>query len=79
MPLYDYHCTACGQEFEHLQGVDEPDPERSECCEAPVVRAMSVPADFRSRFSAPKCDSCMGASSGPAKPPCAAGGGCGVG
>ncbi len=79
MPLYDYRCTACGQSFEHLQAHSEPDPEHSECCAAPVVRALSVPADFRARFSAPKCSSCMDSDSAPEAPPCAAGGGCGIG
>jgi len=76
MPLYDYRCTACGQEFEHLQSISEPDPERSECCEAPVVRAMSVPADHRGRFQAPGCTSCMEGDTPRATPPCAAGGSC---
>jgi putative FmdB family regulatory protein len=78
MPLYDYRCTACGQEFEHLQGHSEPDPRRSECCDAPVERALSTPADFRARFSAPRCSSCMDGPAAPDTPPCAGGGGCAV-
>lgn len=78
MPLYDYRCTACGEDFEHLQGISEPDPERSECCEAPVVRAMSTPADFRGRFQAPGCSSCMEGDTPRDTPPCAAGGTCGL-
>jgi putative FmdB family regulatory protein len=76
MPLYDYRCTACGEGFEHLQGLDEPDPERSPCCEAPVQRAISVPASFRGRFTATKCTTCMEGPASPDAPPCASGGGC---
>ena len=80
MPLYDYRCTACGQEFEHLQGISEPDPSASACCDAPVVRALSVPADFRARFNAPKCTGCMEGGDGPRDtPPCATAGSCNVG
>ncbi len=78
MPLYDYRCSACGEDFEHLQGLSEPDPERSECCEAPVVRMSSIPADFRGRFQAPACSSCMDGPAAPDTPPCAAGGSCGL-
>ncbi len=80
MPIYDYRCTACGQEFEHLQFSSDPDPEASACCHAPVVRALSTPADFRGRFQAPKCTSCMEGGDAPrSAPPCAAAGTCGVG
>jgi putative FmdB family regulatory protein len=78
MPLYDYRCTHCGEVFEHLQGHSEPDPQGSECCEAPVQRLSSVPADFRGRFQAPACTSCMEGGAPRAEPPCAGGGGCSV-
>ncbi len=79
MPLYDYRCTACGHEFEELQFAGEPDPEASPCCDAPVVRALSAPADHRGRFQAPKCSSCMEGGAVPRDvPPCQAGGSCGV-
>jgi len=80
MPLYDYRCTVCGEEFEVLQFSSEPDPESSLCCAAPVVRALSVPADHRARFHAPKCTSCMEGGDAPRDtPPCQAMGGCTVG
>ncbi len=74
MPLYNYRCQACGEIFEHLQGMSEPDPIQSDCCQAPVERAMSIPADFRGRFQAPGCGPCMDQAPASAPPPCAAGG-----
>lgn len=38
MPLYEYHCTACGSDFEHLtRRAAEPDP-RCGCGSERVVR-----------------------------------------
>ncbi len=74
MPIYEFRCQACGSVFESLQGLNDPDPERSPCCEAPVARALSVPADHRGRFNAPACGPC--GDSTPAGPPCASGAPC---
>jgi putative FmdB family regulatory protein len=76
MPLYDYRCATCGALFEHLQTPGEPDPAASPCCQAPVTRALSVPADFRGRFQAPRCSSCMEGDTPRDLPPCQGAGGC---
>jgi putative FmdB family regulatory protein len=73
VPLFDYRCAACGEVFEHLQGLGEPDPARSPCCEAPVERLRSVPADFRGQFSRPACETCCGGEEGSGEPPCGGG------
>ena len=45
MPLYEYHCDACGQNFEKLQRFsDEPFTLHEECGGGPVHRLISTSA-----------------------------------
>ncbi|MFH1463370.1 MAG: zinc ribbon domain-containing protein [Pseudomonadota bacterium] len=76
MPLYDYRCLACGEVFEHLQGVSEPDPEASPCCDAPVERLRSAPADHRGKHARPAGKTCCGREERCDTPPCGEGRSC---
>lgn len=45
MPLYEYHCDSCGQNFEKLQRFsDEPFTVHEECGGGPVHRLISTSA-----------------------------------
>jgi putative FmdB family regulatory protein len=45
MPLYEYHCDACGKRFEIIQKFSDPAPEACRVCgKGPVHRLMSSPA-----------------------------------
>jgi putative FmdB family regulatory protein len=45
MPLYEYRCQACGQRFEVIRRVSDPDPEAcARCGGGPVERQLSSPA-----------------------------------
>ncbi len=70
MPLHDYRCLACGEAFEHLQGLREPDPETSPCCGAAVERILAVPADHRRRHPRLTGRTCCGHEERCDTPPC---------
>ena len=76
MPLYDYRCSTCGEIFEHLQGLSEPDPTTSPCCEAPVERTLGIPADHRGRHARPAGRTCCGREERCDSPPCGDGQSC---
>ena len=44
MPLYEYHCQACGEQFEKLRRIDDADRgvECPECQSAEVERLLST-------------------------------------
>ena len=66
MPLYEYHCNACGLEFEALVSFAEADSVACELCGSAKVERLA------SSFSS-CCDSASGTGSGgakPAKPAC---------
>lgn len=45
MPIYEYHCTACGHAFEVIQKFsDEPVVECPECNKKSVEKIVSAPA-----------------------------------
>ncbi len=48
MPIYEYRCNHCGHQFERLQKISDPDPERCPECgvEGEVSRLIS-PVGFR--------------------------------
>lgn len=48
MPIYEYRCSHCGHQFERLQKMSDPDPERCPDCgvEGGVSRLIS-PVGFR--------------------------------
>ena len=66
MPIFDYHCTGCGLDFERLVRSADERVECPECRSAKVSKQLSVVAAPRGR-------------SGGGNPggPCCAGGGCG--
>lgn len=43
MPMYTYRCEACGVEFDHRQGFEEPMLERCPECEALALRRVYRP------------------------------------
>lgn len=46
MPIYAYHCTACGHRFDRLQKLSDPDPDTCPACAAQgeVKRQLTAPA-----------------------------------
>lgn len=45
MPIYAFHCQACGHDFDRLQKLSDPDPDRCpECGEKSVRRKLTAPA-----------------------------------
>jgi putative FmdB family regulatory protein len=45
MPFYDYHCQACGHEFETMQGInDAPLTECPNCGDNTLKKQVSAPA-----------------------------------
>jgi len=45
MPIYEFRCEKCGHEFERLQKISDPDPDRCpECGESTVSRLISAAA-----------------------------------
>jgi putative FmdB family regulatory protein len=45
MPLYEYHCDACGREFELIRKFSDPPLEKCPHCDSgPVRKLMSSPA-----------------------------------
>ena len=46
MPIYEYRCPACGEQFEVLLRADDPTPGCAKCG-SPVERVMSVTGGVR--------------------------------
>jgi putative FmdB family regulatory protein len=44
MPLYEYHCSKCGRNFEVLQKFSDPPLIAHEACGGAVERVLSAPA-----------------------------------
>ncbi len=46
MPIYAYHCTACGHSFDRLQKLSDPDPDTCPECGAQgeVKRQLTAPS-----------------------------------
>lgn len=41
MPIFDYHCSACGGDFERLMKLSDPAPVCPQCGAATVERVLS--------------------------------------
>lgn len=90
MPIYGYHCQACGHEFELMQKMSEPAPSACPTCGQSDVRKQLSAAgiqlkgqgwyatDFKG--GSKKGDSEPSADSGPKTGGCGSGacGGCGI-
>jgi putative FmdB family regulatory protein len=68
MPLYEYHCDACGHRFEIIQRFSDPPVETCPTCGGAVRKLLSSPAiqfkgsgwyvtDYARKGSEPKADS----------------------
>jgi len=44
MPIYEFECTECGDQFERLQRLSDPDPSVCPKCGARVKRRLTAPA-----------------------------------
>jgi putative FmdB family regulatory protein len=45
MPIYAFHCLACGHRFDRLQKLSDPDPvECPECGEPRIARQLTAPS-----------------------------------
>jgi putative FmdB family regulatory protein len=44
MPLYEYHCSKCGKNFEKLQKFSDPPVKKHEGCGGKAERVLSAPA-----------------------------------
>lgn len=44
MPIYEFECSACGDTFERLQKISDPDPSACPKCGAHVKRRLTAPA-----------------------------------
>ena len=47
MPIYEFECTTCGQHFDRLQKLSDPDPDACPQCGAPGVRRCLTAPSFR--------------------------------
>jgi putative FmdB family regulatory protein len=67
MPIYEYHCSNCGKEFEKLMGFSDPNinsPDCPECQSNHTKRRLSKVAAFSSRGSSTTSSSSCGSSGG---------------
>jgi len=44
MPIYEYRCRKCGNEFELIQKLSDPPPEGCPKCEGEVEKLISAPS-----------------------------------
>ncbi len=47
MPIYEYHCAACGHESEVFQRLSDPDETRCPACQSDQWRRLVSAAGFR--------------------------------
>ena len=47
MPIYEFECTTCGEHFDRLQKLSDPDPDACPQCGAPGVRRCLTAPSFR--------------------------------
>lgn len=47
MPIYEFECLSCGQRFDRLQKLSDPDPTDCPSCGAPQVKRALTAASFR--------------------------------
>jgi putative FmdB family regulatory protein len=47
MPIYEFECAACGEHFDRLQKLSDPDPEKCPHCGASGVRRCLTAPSFR--------------------------------
>ena len=47
MPIYEYHCEACGHEFELLQKITDKPIQRCEACHKPRARRLISQSSFQ--------------------------------
>ncbi|HZP67254.1 MAG TPA: zinc ribbon domain-containing protein [Rudaea sp.] len=47
MPIYEFECATCGDRFDRLQKLSDPDPERCPQCGASSVRRRVTAPAFR--------------------------------
>jgi putative FmdB family regulatory protein len=47
MPIYEFQCEACGDRFERLQKLADPDPDRCPRCGRPEVKRRVTAPAFR--------------------------------
>jgi putative FmdB family regulatory protein len=54
MPIYEYRCKQCGNEFEAIQNVDDREPPCPKCDSKDIVKNLSVTNKGQSSCGAPK-------------------------
>jgi len=67
MPIYEYHCSNCGEEFEKLMGFSDPNinhPECPGCHSENTQKRLSAIAAVRGSTSAYSNSSSCGSSGG---------------
>lgn len=47
MPIYAYRCATCGHDFDRLQKMSDPDPEKCPDCGADTVKRQLTAPSFR--------------------------------
>ncbi len=47
MPIYEFECSSCGERFDRLQKISDPDPDVCPQCGAPNVRRRVTAPAFR--------------------------------
>jgi len=47
MPIYAFHCTACGHAFDRLQKLSDPDPDTCPACGAQAIKRQLTAPAFR--------------------------------
>jgi putative FmdB family regulatory protein len=47
MPIYEYECSECGQRFDRLQKLSDPDPTDCAACGRPTLRRRITAPAFR--------------------------------
>jgi putative FmdB family regulatory protein len=76
MPIYEYHCTTCGERVEVLvrSGVTEP---ACPSCGSPLTNKLfSTPSVLSGRTQRPAGHTCCGREERCDAPPCSEGGAC---
>lgn len=46
MPIYEYRCASCEHQFEEIQQISDPDPERCPECDGAEVRRLVSQSNF---------------------------------
>ena len=76
MPIYEYHCSTCGQRVEVLVRSSGTSPHCPDCDNPLTDKLFSVPHVLSAETRRPAGHTCCGQEERCDRPPCSGGGGC---